>query len=74
MGAYQTDVVDPARQAPAPADIDDTGPVTSEASSAVVAPGLSNDLAIWRDLWTDGEDLARHARSFMADQLTAGRR
>ena len=57
------------------ADVDYTGPVTFESfSSAVVAPGLSNDLAIWRNLWTDGEDLARHARSFMADQLTASRR
>ena len=51
------------------------GPVTFESfSSAVVAPGLSNDLAIWRNLWTDGEDLARHARSYMADQLSASRR
>jgi D-psicose/D-tagatose/L-ribulose 3-epimerase len=52
--------------------IDYTGPVTFESfSSAVVARGLSNDLAIWRNLWSDGEDLARHARAFMANQLTA---
>ena len=39
------------------------GPVTFESfSSAVVAPGLSNDLAIWRNLWDDGADLAVHAR------------
>ena len=54
------------------ADIGYTGPVTFESfSSAVVAAGLSNDLAIWRNLWTDGEDLARHARAFMAGHLTA---
>ncbi|OJF13919.1 hypothetical protein [Couchioplanes caeruleus] len=28
-------------------------------------------LAIWRNLWHDGEDLARHARGFMAHHLTA---
>jgi D-psicose/D-tagatose/L-ribulose 3-epimerase len=54
------------------ADIGYTGPITFESfSSAVVASGLSNDLAIWRNLWTDGEDLARHAHSFMADHLAA---
>jgi D-psicose/D-tagatose/L-ribulose 3-epimerase len=46
------------------------GPITFESfSSAVVASGLSNDLAIWRNLWTDGEDLARHAHQFITDQL-----
>jgi D-psicose/D-tagatose/L-ribulose 3-epimerase len=56
------------------ADVGYTGPVTFESfSSAVVAPGLSNDLAIWRDLWSDGEDLARHARAFVAGQLAAAR-
>ena len=54
------------------ADIGYTGPITFESfSSAVVAAGLSNDLAIWRNLWTDGEDLARHAHAFIANQLTA---
>jgi D-psicose/D-tagatose/L-ribulose 3-epimerase len=54
------------------ADIGYTGPITFESfSSAVVASGLSNDLAIWRNLWTDGEDLARHAHSFIANHLTA---
>jgi D-psicose/D-tagatose/L-ribulose 3-epimerase len=53
-------------------DIGYTGPITFESfSSAVVAAGLSNDLAIWRNLWNDGEDLARHARAFMAGHLTA---
>lgn len=46
------------------------GPITFESfSSAVVARGLSNDLAVWRDLWTDGEDLARHAHLFISEQL-----
>jgi D-psicose/D-tagatose/L-ribulose 3-epimerase len=48
------------------------GPITFESfSSAVVAPGLSADLSIWRNLWSDGEDLARHAHRFMANHLTA---
>jgi D-psicose/D-tagatose/L-ribulose 3-epimerase len=54
------------------ADVDYRGPITFESfSSAVVMEGLSNDLAIWRNLWTDGADLARHARSFIAGQLDA---
>jgi D-psicose/D-tagatose/L-ribulose 3-epimerase len=53
-------------------DIHYTGPITFESfSSAVTAAGLSNDLAIWRNLWSDGEDLARHARTFIANHLTA---
>lgn len=48
------------------------GPITFESfSSAVVARGLSNDLAVWRNLWTDSEDLAVHARTFMENQLHA---
>ncbi|MCU1649483.1 MAG: xylose isomerase protein [Pseudonocardia sp.] len=54
------------------ADVGYTGPITFESfSSAVLAPGLTGDLAIWRNLWDDGEDLARHARSFIANQLAA---
>ncbi len=52
------------------AEIGYAGPITFESfSSAVVAPGLSNDLAIWRDLWEDGEDLARAARAFVSESL-----
>jgi D-psicose/D-tagatose/L-ribulose 3-epimerase len=52
------------------ADIRYTGPITFESfSSAVLAPELSNNLAIWRNMWSDGADLARHARRYMADQL-----
>lgn len=46
------------------------GPVTFESfSSAVVHPDLSNTLAVWRNLWDDGTDLARHARAFVAERL-----
>ncbi|WP_028474204.1 sugar phosphate isomerase/epimerase family protein [Nocardioides alkalitolerans] len=54
------------------AEIGYTGPITFESfSSAVVSPTLSNDLAVWRNLWDDGMDLAVHARTFMADALAA---
>lgn len=56
------------------ADIDYAGPITFESfSSAVVSPTLSNDLAIWRNLWNDGPALARHALAFMSVQIEAGR-
>jgi D-psicose/D-tagatose/L-ribulose 3-epimerase len=56
------------------AEIGYAGPITFESfSSAVVSPTLSNDLAIWRNLWTDGPDLARHARAFMANRIEAHR-
>jgi D-psicose/D-tagatose/L-ribulose 3-epimerase len=46
------------------------GPVTFESfSSAVVDPMLSNALCVWRNLWSDSHDLARHAREFMAARL-----
>ncbi len=52
------------------ADIGYRGPITFESfSSAVVAPDLSNNLAIWRDMWSDGEQLAAHARQFLASKL-----
>jgi len=45
-------------------------PVTFESfSSAVVHPELSNQLAVWRNLWSDGDDLARSAHRFMAERL-----
>jgi len=47
------------------------GPVTFESfSRAVVSPDLSDRLAVWRDLWSDGMDLAVHARTFIADALS----
>lgn len=55
-------------------DIGYTGPITFESfSSAVVSPTLSNDLAIWRNLWDDGPALARHAHAFLTDRLVANR-
>jgi D-psicose/D-tagatose/L-ribulose 3-epimerase len=57
---------------PALAQIGYEGPIVFESfSSAVVAPPLSNALCIWRDLWTDSEDLARHAMQFMNANLQA---
>jgi len=56
------------------ADVGYTGPITFESfSSTVVSASLTGDLAIWRNLWTDGEDLARHARAYLAAQLAAAR-
>lgn len=47
-----------------------TGPITFESfSSRVVMPELSTTLAIWRDLWDDSMDLAKHARAFIDTQL-----
>jgi D-psicose/D-tagatose/L-ribulose 3-epimerase len=47
------------------ADIGYTGPITFESfSSAVVSPTLSNDLAIWRNMWDDAPALAAHACNY----------
>ncbi len=52
------------------ADIHYTGPITFESfSSAVVSPTLSVDLAIWRNLWDDGMDLATHAHRYLSDGI-----
>ena len=52
--------------------IDYKGVVTFESfSSAVVNEQLSNALAIWRNMWDDGMDLATHARSFIAGGIHA---
>ncbi|WP_132875053.1 sugar phosphate isomerase/epimerase family protein [Tamaricihabitans halophyticus] len=49
------------------------GPITFESfSSAVVHPELSNNLAVWRNLWEDSADLAAHAKAFLDRQLAAG--
>lgn len=55
-------------------EIDFTGTITFESfSSAVVDPALSNNLAVWRNLWDDGDDLAAHALRFMQDGMKAAR-
>jgi D-psicose/D-tagatose/L-ribulose 3-epimerase len=48
------------------------GAVTFESfSSAIVSEGLSNDLAIWRNLWDDNTALATGAREFIQSGLGA---
>lgn len=48
------------------------GPIVFESfSSAVVSATLSTTLGIWRNLWSDGDDLAAHANRFIRDQLAA---
>ncbi len=55
--------------------VDYRGIVTFESfSSAIVDPNLSYTLAIWRDLWTDNVDLARHARGFIDAHLRSAAR
>lgn len=54
------------------ARIDYRGPLTFESfSSRVVSPTLSIDLAVWRDMWSDGADLATQARTFIDAHLRA---
>jgi D-psicose/D-tagatose/L-ribulose 3-epimerase len=51
------------------------GPITFESfSSAVVSAEFAAALGVWRNLWDDSADLAGHARSFIAEHLTAARR
>lgn len=46
------------------------GPITFESfSSAVVGQPLEGILGIWRNLWEDGYDLARHAKMYTDAQL-----
>jgi D-psicose/D-tagatose/L-ribulose 3-epimerase len=54
------------------AEIDYDGPITFESfSTAVISERFATALAVWRDPWQDGRDLAAHARGFLLDQLTA---
>lgn len=54
--------------------LDYDGPVVFESfSSAVVNSDLSRMLAIWRNLWSDGDDLAAHANRFIRNGLHAAR-
>ena len=46
------------------------GPITFESfSSAVVDPALSNALCVWRNLWSDSDDLASTALKFMKERI-----
>jgi D-psicose/D-tagatose/L-ribulose 3-epimerase len=48
------------------------GPIVFESfSSTVVGQPLCGILGIWRNLWEDGEDLARHAKAFIEAHLMA---
>lgn len=48
------------------------GPIVFESfSSAVVHEDLSRMLGIWRNLWSDSEDLAAHANAFIRNELTS---
>ncbi|MCA1306632.1 sugar phosphate isomerase/epimerase [Microbacterium esteraromaticum] len=48
------------------------GPIVFESfSSAVVAEDLSRMLGIWRNLWTDSDELGAHANRFIRDKLVA---
>lgn len=49
------------------------GPIAFESfSSAVVHPDLSNNLAVWRNLWDDSANLAQTAYAFKAERLERG--
>jgi hypothetical protein len=43
--------------------------VAAAGSLSAVSPTLSNILGLWRNLWTDGYDLAVRARSFVTSHL-----
>jgi D-psicose/D-tagatose/L-ribulose 3-epimerase len=48
------------------------GPVVFESfSSSVVSPDLSRMLGIWRNLWSDSDELGAHANAFIRDKLVA---
>ena len=52
--------------------VDYRGTLTFESfSSQVVNPTLSSNLAIWRNTWTDGMELATRARSFIRERFGA---
>jgi D-psicose/D-tagatose/L-ribulose 3-epimerase len=56
------------------ADIDYAGALTFESfSSTVASETLSNDLSIWRNLWNDGPELARHAHTWLEAGLEGAR-
>jgi D-psicose/D-tagatose/L-ribulose 3-epimerase len=55
--------------------VDYDGPIAFESfSSAVISEAFASALAVWRNLWDDGTELARHAKSFIEEQLLAAER
>jgi D-psicose/D-tagatose/L-ribulose 3-epimerase len=56
------------------AEVGYAGPIVFESfSSAVVSPAFASALAVWRDLWTDSDDLVRAAHAYMTAHLDAAR-
>ena len=54
------------------AEIAYDGPLTFESfSTAVVSERFASALAVWREPWRDGRDVAAHARRFLVDQVRA---
>jgi len=46
------------------------GPIAFESfSTAVISQDFASALAVWREPWTDGTDVARHAREFIRARL-----
>ena len=46
------------------------GPITFESfSSSIVEPQLSNTLGVWRNLWSDSDDLAKKAKSYLENMI-----
>ena len=51
------------------------GVITFEAFSAGIGnPALNAELAVWRPLWDDPDELARHAHAFMVQKMQRARR
>ena len=51
------------------------GVITFEAFSAGIGdPALNAELAVWRPLWNDPDDLACHARTFMMEAMERARK
>jgi D-psicose/D-tagatose/L-ribulose 3-epimerase len=73
-GYLGTGTVDFGQLFAALAEIGYEGPLTFESfSTAVISERFASALAVWRDPWQDGRDLAAHARRFIADQVSAAR-
>lgn len=57
------------------ARIDYTGPLGFEAfSGGIAGPGLAAGMALWRRMWEDSDELARHGREFILREWDAARR
>lgn len=57
------------------AEVQYRGAITFEAFTPAVLEGrLGAALALWRELWTDADDLARHAHEFIREQLALASR